>query len=369
MNKQIELLKEYGITNYTIENGKITINGGLDLSSLQTAHKDLFKGITINGWLDLNSLQTAHKDLFKGLTLNGWLYLHSLQTAHKDLFKGLTINGSLYLNSLQTAHKDLFKGLTLNGWLYLHSLKTAHKDLFKGLTINGGLNLSSLKTAHKDLFKGLTINGGLGLHSLKTAHKDLFKGLTINGGLDLRSLQTAHKDLFKGLTINGWLDLSSLQTAHKDLFKGNKLEVGYNKDLNYAYFDGILSKVLKVSKHKDYIIYQTPFEFIAQKSNHTAHGKTIKKAIIDLEFKILAERFKKEPIQPDTEFSVKLYRLLTGACESGVQTWLTNNNIPYSLVDGEIVEDQPIKAKDLLPLLEATNAYGLDKFKQLYVKN
>src|ERR1035438_9509440 len=39
--KQIELLKKYGITNYTIEGDKITINGYLDLRlQLHVLHQD-----------------------------------------------------------------------------------------------------------------------------------------------------------------------------------------------------------------------------------------------------------------------------------------------------------------------------------------
>jgi hypothetical protein len=44
---------------------------------------------------------------------------------------------------------------------------------------------------------------------------------------------------------------------------------------------------------------------------------------------------------------------------------MINNDIPYKIVDNETVELEPIIAKNLLPLLEKTNAYGLDKFKEL----
>ena len=127
----------------------------------------------------------------------------------------------------------------------------------------------------------------------------------------------------------------------------------------------ILSKVIKVSVKKDYTIYTTTSGFVVQKDNFTAHGNSIKKAIQDLEFKIIAEKLKKDPINPDTKFTVKYYRLLTGACDSGCRQWMINNDIPYKIVDNETVELEPIIAKDLLPLLEKTNAYGLDKFKKL----
>jgi len=35
------------------------------------------------------------------------------------------------------------------------------------------------------------------------------------------------------------------------------------------------------------------------------------------------------------------------------------------VVDNSTVELEPIKAKDLLPLLQKTNAYGLQKIKEL----
>ena len=46
---------------------------------------------------------------------------------------------------------------------------------------------------------------------------------------------------------------------------------------------------------------------------------------------------------------------MTGACELGVKNWIEQN---------EIKKDK-IKAKDLLPILEKTNAYGLSNFKKL----
>ena len=44
---------------------------------------------------------------------------------------------------------------------------------------------------------------------------------------------------------------------------------------------------------------------------------------------------------------------------------MRENNIEFNLIDGEAVETEKIKAKDLLPMLEKSNAYGLDKFKLL----
>ena len=41
------------------------------------------------------------------------------------------------------------------------------------------------------------------------------------------------------------------------------------------------------------------------------------------------------------------------------------NELSFTIVNGETVESKPIKAKDLLPILEKTNAYGLQRLKSL----
>jgi len=300
----------------------------------------------------------------KGATINGYLDLGSLTTVDKDFLKGTTINGSLDLRSLPTVDKDFLKGATINGYLDLGSLTTVDKDFLKGATINGYLYLDSLTTVDKDFLKGTTINGSLDLGSLTTVDKDFLKGATINGSLDLRSLPTVDKDFLKGTTINGSLYLGSLTTVDKDFLNKNvsKLTEGYNAKLGYCFFDGILSKVLSVHKRKEYTIYRTPFEFVAKKDNFSAHGKAIKKAIQDLEFKIISEKLKNEPIKEDTIITIPYYRLVTGACESGVNQWI---NSIFNEKDKAHWVENGIKAKELLPILEKSNAYGLDKFKGL----
>ena len=95
--------------------------------------------------------------------------------------------------------------------------------------------------------------------------------------------------------------------------------------------------------------------FIASKDNYNAHGKTVKQAISDLQFKMIAEKIKKDPIKKDTIITVQYYRIVTGACQQGVESWMRQNNI----------KKESYKASELLPLLEKTNAYGLDRFKSL----
>ena len=112
---------------------------------------------------------------------------------------------------------------------------------------------------------------------------------------------------------------------------------------------------MSVTVKKGYTIYITPFEFIAQKGNFTAHGKTVKKSVQDLEFKILSDKIRKEPIKSDTIINKDYYRAVTGACELGMESWIKRNNI----------NKEELRADELLPLLTKSNAYGIEKFNSL----
>ena len=59
------------------------------------------------------------------------------------------------------------------------------------------------------------------------------------------------------------------------------------------------------------------------------------------------------------------YRILTGACDAGVRQFMEQNKLPFKVVNNKTVEVKPIAAKELLPILERNNAYGLNKFKEL----
>ena len=107
---------------------------------------------------------------------------------------------------------------------------------------------------------------------------------------------------------------------------------------------------------KDGEIFKTD-RYVAEQGEFTAHGKTLKKAVEDLQFKITAERLKNEPIKADTVITMQHYRAVTGACESGCQDWMEHN----------CVGDNTITAKELLPLLEKTSAYGRERFGKLMV--
>ena len=191
--------------------------------------------------------------------------------------------------------------------------------------------------------------------------------IIIIGGLYLDRLTSVDKDFLKDCTINGYLSLNALTSVDKDILRSNVkwLEVGYNELKGYCYFDGILSKVIRVSVKGDYTIYESSFEFIIQKGEYTSHGKTVKKGILDLEFKIVSDRLKQEPISVETIFTVKYYRILTGACDNGCRKWLQDNSLGFKIIDGETVENEPMSAKELKVLLDKTKPFGYEKFNSL----
>ncbi len=78
------------------------------------------------------------------------------------------------------------------------------------------------------------------------------------------------------------------------------------------------------------------------------------KAKEDFHFKIIAEKLKKDPIKANTVINVQYYRIVTGACEFGCRNFIEQHKLKESY-----------KAKDLLPILEKHNAYGLNRIKQL----
>ncbi len=122
--------------------------------------------------------------------------------------------------------------------------------------------------------------------------------------------------------------------------------------------DGIFTEVLS-KKRGHYFVRKLhskeKFYIVTDGKNTHSHGKSLKEANEDLQFKIISEKLKNEPITADTIITDKYYRLITGACEFGVKEWRERHGITQ----------EEITAKELLPLLEKSNAYGFEKFKSL----
>jgi predicted acyltransferase (DUF342 family) len=148
------------------------------------------------------------------------------------------------------------------------------------------------------------------------------------------------------------------------------LNANFLNNINYKSVDNYLFVIKKTSVKKGITIHEgynakgvvngvlneQPTIYVAEQGNYSAHGNTIKKAIEDLNFKILSDKIQNEPIQKDTIITKEKYRMITGACEFGCQQFMAANNL---------AQDIEIKAIDLMLILEKTKPFGYSKIKQL----
>lgn len=173
----------------------------------------------------------------------------------------------------------------------------------------------------------------------------------IDGSLDLGSLTSIPEGF--NPTVGGDLDLNSLTSipeVNKPVYP-----LTWN---GHIFADGMLRRLVSkkgnIYKLQDLTREET-FYMVSDGKGNFAHGGTIRKANEDLRFKLIAEKLKKEPIHADTIISVQYYRTITGACEMGCKDWMSRNGI----------KKEKMRADELLPLLEKSNAYGLESFRKL----
>ena len=107
--------------------------------------------------------------------------------------------------------------------------------------------------------------------------------------------------------------------------------------------DGDIMVILNKRKVGDYEVFKTQYhnhykerndivQYVAQKGNLTAHGKSIKEAISDVQFKYLQSQDVQEHIKRVKEqgyITPNDYRLLTGACRYGTNKWLEENGFTW----------------------------------------
>ena len=193
------------------------------------------------------------------------------------------------------------------------------------------------------------------------------------------------KIIDKKKTIDPKKETKTYTTAQENAtFTAPKLEISKNiakinnKNYKLIYKDNITFLVENKRQSKNTIIYsglinlsiksgvlKSTKAYLVEEGCFSAHGQTLIKAMEDLKFKIISEKIKNEPINADTKITLEIYRMITGACEIGCRHFMDMVNIPYKIIKEKLVEDTPVLAKDLLPLIEKHNSYGYDKFKQL----
>jgi hypothetical protein len=241
--------------------------------------------------------------------------------------------------------------------------------LLKTVTkITGSIYLSENAKAE---FPVLTTSGNIDLRENAKAE---FPVLTTSGYIYLRENAKAE---FPVLTTSSYIYLREnakaefpvLTTSSYIYLRENaKIIHPKIKKLNYKSFDNSMFVIESEKTSKEIRIYSgyifLKFDkkeiikkvcFVAEKEKFSAHGETIKKAIQDLNFKIISEKLKNKPIKKDTIITPEFYHIVTGSCMLGIESWMRQHNMAV----------ESIKAVDLLPILEKTNAYGIDRFKSL----
>ena len=189
--------------------------------------------------------------------------------------------------------------------------------------------------------------------------------LSINSNAKLDNLTSVGGDLYIG--SNAKLDNLTSVGGNLYIDSNAKLEAAFLKHLKWKSIDRNLF-IIEFTKSKGDIIIYKGYNakgvkdnvikkencYVAESGKFYAHGKSIKQAVEDLQFKLISEKLKNEPINKDTVIDIKYYRLVTGACEFGVKSFIESNGLKDSY-----------KACELLPILESKHAYGVEKFKSL----
>ena len=257
--------------------------------------------------------------------------------------------GDLYLRSVTSIPSGF--NPTVGGSLDLRSVTSIPSGF--NPTVGGYLDLSSATSIPSGF--NPTVGGSLYLSSATSIPSGF--NPTVGGNLDLRSVTSIPSGF--NPTVGGGLYWDNGKSKHIGKKDAKLLTWDNGK---YVMADGIFTEV--VSKKGN--VYRVKrihdkkeFYLVTDGKGFFAHGDTLKKAMEDLRFKKVAEKLKKSPIKPNTVISIMYYRTVTGACEIGVKQWMQENKI----------KKDKIKAKDLLPLLEKTNAYGAEQFKKLYQNN
>jgi hypothetical protein len=189
---------------------------------------------------------------------------------------------------------------------------------------------------------------------------------TVGGSLDLQNL-TSIPDGFNP-TVGDYLDLGNLTMDVSTKPYGNPILSWENG--KYILCDRISTEVLSKKKGHYFVRKldsKEKMHIITDGENTHSHGKSLKQANEDLQFKIASKKLKNTPIQEDSLLTVKHYRLITGAGDAGVRDFMNRNSLGFEVINGETKEINTVKAKDLLPLLIKNKAYGIEKFKSLIV--
>ena len=227
-------------------------------------------------------------------------------------------------------------------WLSKHNYDFT--SLPNNFTVGGWLNLSG--TGITSLPDNLTVGDSLDLSD--TGITSLPDNLTVGGWLNLRG--TGITSLPDNLTVGGSLDLCGTGITQKEREKVKKLTFNIENLLSwkggkYRIFDGIFCEVLSQKKNVWKVKIGLKVQFIVTDGERFAHGETIEEARASLMYKIgkrdtsAYKHLHKNSVLTKEE-AIKMYRVITGACEAGTRHFVETNSdkIQETMTVSEIIK-------------------------------
>jgi hypothetical protein len=228
-----------------------------------------------------------------------------------------------YLKARAVQFRREGAAFTVGGSLNLRSLTSLPASV--SLSAGGSLDLRSLTTLPEGV--SLSAGGSLDLRSLTTLPEGV--SLSAGGGLNLPSLTSLPAGV--SLSAGSWLDLRSL-TSEVQVYQGQSIRL--------RMIDGICTRLISRRQVGEATVWRAQFFrgdpknnkycYVAQVGDTSAHGDTVERALRDLRFKLDEQRPVTEAvaaIHRRGTVTFNDYRVITGACESGLREGLQARGI------------------------------------------
>lgn len=241
-------------------------------------------------------------------------------------------------------------------WLKKNSIPFEEKE--GRITVFGSLDLSF--TNITSLPENLVVGGWMFLDGAKIM--SLPENMVVGGSLDLRG--TDITSLPENLVVGGSLyftGISKKEAKKVKRPKGNVENLLSWQNGKYRIFDGIFCEVLCKKKNVWKVKIQNKVQFVVTDGERFAHGETIEKARDSLMYKIgerdtsAYEHLNKNSVLMKEE-AIKMYRVITGACESGTRHFVETNS--------DKIKDTMTIA-DIIKITEGQ--YGNEDLKKFFV--
>lgn len=317
IRRQEELLKKYGIRNYTVKDNKIIV----------------------------------HQDV--------WLL--DARTIEHDFLRGVTVEGGVYLDKLVTCDRDFLKGTIVKENISLPSIIAADVNFLKETTICGNLSLDNLQFFARGFLKGVIIEGDLTLNAITHIDKHFLWGTVIGHFLNLNNLVSIEKDALKKTKVGVRVNTGKLNKKHNNKLKNNfnLIKEGYYEKEGYCYFDNMLLQVISKKAKDGCEIYESHFYTLVKKRWYIVCSQILEECIERIELKIKNHPLEYEVIYPDTLITIeKLMGLLhfSEGCRDCFEREAKRLKI----------KDDKITAGELLKILEKDKHYELHRFRRLF---